>query len=276
MSKRPALGKGLSAIIDVAKPKAVPAPAAESGPRAVELPFDKVVPNRHQARRAFDDASLAELAESIKRAGIIQPLAVRPLGDGSGRFELIAGERRFRAASLAGLKTVPAVVIETDEVGLSVLSLIENVQRENLNPIDEAEGLQALLDHFSLTQEDIAARLGKSRSAVANSVRLLQLPEKVKNAVAAGELSAGHARALLALQETAAILGAFYDVVAKGLSVRQTEALAARGAKRRTARAKTPGVKDPNLNDYLSRLSEHYGTKVTLAGGKEKGKVEIH
>ncbi len=291
------LGKGLSALIGPAgagdakkMAEGASATARETakaeepaGRRVVELPLAKIVPNRFQARKSFDDASIAELAASIRENGILQPLAVRPLPGDAAKYELIAGERRFRAAAAAGLAQVPVLVFDADDQDLSVLSLVENLQRENLNPIDEAEGLQALADHFAFTQELIADRVGKSRSAVANALRLLGLPELVKNALAAGEITAGHARALLALGEADEILSAFGDVVGAGMSVRETERHVKRlldVAKKLRARPKpaTTGddKSDPNMDDLLRRLRERFATRLLMSGNDAKGRIEIH
>jgi len=283
MSKRPALGKGLSALIGDDKAREGRAAALAARPawedlgRAVrDVPLGRIVPNRFQARKIFDADSLGSLADSIRRAGIIQPLVVRPLKDGSGRFELITGERRFRAAGKAGLKTVPVIVLEANDEELSVLSLIENIQREDLNPIDEAEGLRSLIDNFGLTQEEVARRIGMSRSAVANALRLLALPGPVKDALAAGKISAGHARALLSLGDAEAMIAACARVIAESLSVRQAERMAARSAKARKAGGAGASPPDPDLEAHLRALSERLGTKVTLSGGGDKGKVEVH
>ncbi|MCL4234611.1 MAG: ParB/RepB/Spo0J family partition protein [Deltaproteobacteria bacterium] len=291
------LGKGLSALIGPAgvgdAKKAVDAPSAPAreaakvdepvGRRVVELPLAKIVPNRFQARKSFDESSIAELANSIRENGILQPLAVRPLPGDAAKYELIAGERRFRAAAAAGLREVPVLVFDADDQDLSVLSLVENLQRENLNPIDEAEGLQALVDHFAFTQEIIADRVGKSRSAVANALRLLGLPELVKNALAAGEITAGHARALLPLGEADEILSAFSDVVGAGMSVRETERHVKRlleAAKKLRARPRpSPQIgekSDPNMEDLLRRLRERFATRLQMSGNEAKGRIEIH
>src|SRR6266496_6863747 len=217
MEKRPALGKGLSALIpDLPEPR----PGA-----TLETDIDRLAPNEFQPRGHVDEARLQELAQSIKTNGVIQPIVVRRIGD---RFQIIAGERRWRAAKLAGLLRVPIVVRDVapgQEQSLLEMALIENIQRENLNPIEEALAYRRLADDFHLTQEAIAAAVGKDRATVANFVRLLKLPEEVRNDVASGTLSTGHARALLALASETDQRGAARDVNARSLSVRETESL---------------------------------------------------
>ncbi len=289
MSKRKALGKGLSALIGEAKdadkaPGISPLDAAQSGDKRVrEIPVEKIAPNPYQARKAFKESALNELVDSIRQSGILQPLAVRPMKDGSGRFELIAGERRLRAAKKAGLKTVPVIARDVGDREMSVLSLVENLQREDLNPIDEAEGYRRLIAEFKLTQEDAASRVGKSRSAVANVLRLLALPEMVQKALSAAVISEGHGRALLSLAREDEIISAFGDVVHERMTVRETERhvkkiLQAQKKLREGAVAGgESGVKtDPNLKHLLGSLSERLGTKVKLSGSNKRGKVEIH
>src|SRR3954470_20722303 len=217
MEKRPALGKGLSALIPD-----LPEPARAS---AVEADIDRLEPNDFQPRSYVDDARLQELAQSIRANGIIQPIVVRRTGD---RFQIIAGERRWRAAKLAGLLRVPIVVRDVapgHERSLLEMALIENIQREDLNPIEEALAYRRLADEFQLTQEAIAAAVGKDRASVANTLRLLRLPQEVRAEVAGGRLSMGHARALLSLTDPADLLRTARDVIARGLSVRETETL---------------------------------------------------
>ncbi len=219
LERRPALGKGLSALIPDA-----PEPVRTG---TMEVDVDLLSPNDHQPRLTMDDARLEELAQSIKANGIIQPILVRR--DGAA-YRIIAGERRWRAAQRAGLQRVPVIVrdVSQGDKQLLELALIENLQRENLNPVDEALAYQRLADEFSLTQDQIAAAVGKDRSSVANFMRLLKLPEEIRGDLAAGVLSTGHARALLPLSDAAAQRQAAREVISRGLSVRETEALAKR------------------------------------------------
>src|SRR5438874_2635649 len=217
MEKRPALGKGLSALIPDLPP---PRPSA-----TVETDIDRLAPNEFQPRGHVDEARLQELAQSIKTNGVIQPIVVRRMGD---RFQIIAGERRWRAAKLAGLLRVPIAIRDVapgQEQTLLQMALIENIQRENLNPIEEALGYRRLAQEFQLKQEDIATAVGKDRASVANYLRLLKLPEEVRSEVAGGRLSMGHARAILSLADEAQQRSTARDVIARSLSVRETESL---------------------------------------------------
>ena len=269
MDKRPALGKGLSALIPDASP------AVASG--ALDVDIDRLTPNELQPRMQFDDEKLEELARSIKAKGIIQPILVRPV---SGGYRIIAGERRWRAAQRAGLLKVPVVVRDVGEGAdqqLIELALIENVQRENLNPVDEAVAYQRLADQFSLTQEQIAAAVGKDRSSVANFIRLLKLPEEVRADLAAGTLSMGHARTLLALPDPAAQRHAAREVIARSLSVRDTEAL----VKRLASPAPPPASRvEPAAPDVHTRAAEEkmrfaLGAKVRIVRKATGGAIEI-
>jgi ParB family transcriptional regulator, chromosome partitioning protein len=259
------LGRGLGALIS----------AAESPTEAAEqtVAIDRIVPNRLQPRRVFDEGKIAELAASIRQQGVIQPLVVRR--DGSGDYELIAGERRLRAARQAGLSEVPVVIREAADDAALELALIENLQREDLNAIEEAEAYRKLSEEFGLSQEQIADKMGKSRPAVANALRLLGLPKPVRDDVAAGRLPAGQARALLGLGSEAAIVAAAREVIAKGLTARATEKLAARlktgGRKRR------PAEMDADVRALVERIQRSLGTKVSFvqAKGKQRGKIEI-
>ena len=252
LERRPALGKGLSALIPDA-----PEPA-RSGP--IEVDIDLLAPNQQQPRLNMDDAKLEELAASIKANGIIQPILVRRTGNS---YRIIAGERRWRAAQKAGLQRVPVVVrdVADGDKQLLELALIENLQREGLNPVDEALAYQRLADEFSLTQEQIAAAVGKDRSSVANFMRLLKLPEEVRGDLASGALSTGHARALLALPRSQQAQAAA-KVAERGLSVRETERLVKRLLAGTTQQ--TPRRTDPDIERLERDLSERLGAKVEV------------
>ncbi len=264
-SKKPSgLGRGLGALLG---DEALKSEAAGS----LYVDISQVESYSAQPRKYFDEAALAELAESIRLHGIIQPLTVRKLA--SGYYQIIAGERRWRAARLAGLREVPVVVVEADDRKAAELAMIENLQREDLNPMEEAAGFQVLIDTYHMTQEEAAAQVGKSRSAVANALRLLSLSAPVAKLVQEGKLSAGHARALVplspALQERAA-----EAVVSGGLSVRQTEAL----VKRLSAEKKEPKPA-PEGPDYTAEaqkdLSSRLGRGVRIVTGRKKGRIEL-
>lgn len=220
-NKRPALGRGLGALLPSAP---APTPPTQRGLLTVDI--GQVHPERQQPRRHFDQHALAELAQSIRSMGLIQPLLVRRLTDGG--FSIIAGERRWRAAHDAGLSQVPVIVKEVSDVEAFEVALIENIQRQDLNPIEEADAYHRLLDEYKLTQEDVARRVGKERSTIANSLRLLRLPPPLKDQVAAGALSVGHAKVLLALPDVEEMERAAEEIVARRLSVRDAEKLVAR------------------------------------------------
>lgn len=265
MEKRPALGKGLSALIP-------DAPEPTLGP--LEVDVDRLAPNRFQPRAHVDDARLEELARSIKSNGMIQPIVVRRTGD---RFQIIAGERRWRAAQKAGLLRVPVVVRDVptgQERSLLEMALIENIQRENLNPIDEALAYRRLTDEFHLKQEDIAAAVGKDRASVANFLRLLKLPDEVRADVAAGTLSMGHARALLALGDEADQCRVARDVIARHLSVRETESLVKKIAEGPKRSADPPAV-DVHTRAAEDRLRLALGTRVRIIRQGTRGRIEI-
>jgi ParB family chromosome partitioning protein len=267
MEKRPALGKGLSALIPDA-----PAPPASA---PLEVDIDRLSPNRLQPRADFDSARLDGLAESIRSSGVIQPIVVRREGD---RYRIIAGERRWRAAQKAGLLRVPVVVkdiAEGDDRPLLEMALIENVQRENLNPIDEALAYQRLAEEFRLTQDRIAAAVGKDRTTVANALRLLKLPTEVRADVAAGVLSMGHARALLALASEADQRNLAREVVSRGLSVRETEALARRSAEGPRKKRADPPPPDIHTRAAQETLRLALGTRVRIVRRGSAGRIEI-
>ena len=237
------------------------------------LPISKVEPRMEQPRMQFDEEALQELADSISRYGLIQPITARKLD--SGYYQIIAGERRWRAARLAGLTEVPVRVIEADDRRTAELALVENLQREDLNPIEEAKGYRALIEEYGLTQEETAKSVGKSRPTVANAMRLLSLCPQVLAMVEKGELSAGHARALVPVLDAKLQLAAAQEVMAKSLSVRQTEQLAARLLRP----PKKKKERDPLAVDYAAeaarRLSEKLGRKVRLVDGKKIGRIEL-
>lgn len=267
MATRKGLGKGLGALIEDFNDQ----PAGADG-GAVRLPLQKIEPNPLQPRKTFDPEELDSLAESIRMHGIIQPLTVRKLP--SGFYQIIAGERRWRAARLAGLYEVPVVVIEADDKKAMELALIENLQRSDLNPIEEALGYQELMGTYEMTQEQVAARVGKSRPAVANALRLLSLSPSVLELVRAGSLSAGHARALLPVKDESQQFSIAQKVMALGLSVRQTEALC-----KRLCKQAQPIKEQPPQVDYLAEcekeLTAGLGRKVRIISGKRKGRIEL-
>ena len=260
------LGKGLGALLGDA------ALRTDTSENLQSLPISQVECNADQPRKRFDDTALDELADSIREHGILQPLTVRRLG--TGYYQIVAGERRWRAARLAGLTEVPAIVIEADDRKATELALIENLQREDLDPLEEAEGYKKLMDSYHMTQEDVANRVGKSRSAVANALRLLGLCPEVRALVEAGKLSGGHARALLPLNATQQKKAA-QTVIDESLSVRQTEAL----VKKLTAKPRTKKETDADAINYTklaaSELTTKLGRGCRIVPGRKKGKIEL-
>ena len=261
--KRPALGRGLSALIPDA---AVPA----ANERGLDVDSDLLRPNQFQPRTTMDDAKIEELARSIRANGIIQPIVVRRM---EGGYEIVAGERRWRAAQRAGLLKVPIVVRDIPDERLLAVALIENIQREDLNPIEEAHAYRRLADEYQLTQEQIADAVGKDRSSIANYVRLLKLPQEVRANVGSGALSMGHARALLGLPDEATQLRVARDVVAKSLSVRETEALVKKATQ--PVPLKPPVEKDVHTRAAEERLRFALGTRVRIARRRKGGQIEI-
>lgn len=259
------LGTGLGALLgsDV---------LTEAEGKQMTLPIAKVEPNVSQPRAYFDEVALTELAESIKQHGMIQPITVRKLE--SGYYQIIAGERRWRAARMAGLEEVPVSIIQADDRMAAELALVENLQRADLNPIEEALGYRSLMEDFELTQEEVAQSVGKSRPAISDSLRLLALPQEVLELVLAGQLTAGHARALLAIEDDAVKIEAARLIVKKGMSVRQTEALAVSLGKNKEKETQKPaGI------DYLAlaakQLESSLGRRVRMTEGRHGGKIEI-
>ena len=269
MAKPSGLGKGLGALLGDEYTRAASSTAST-------LPISQIENYAGQPRKYFDEESLAELAESIAEHGVIQPLTVRKLS--SGYYQIIAGERRWRAARMAGLKEVPVVVIEADDRTAMELAMVENLQREDLNPMEEAEGYKALMDQYGMTQEQAAGRVGKSRSAVANALRLLNLSPAVRKLVEENKLSAGHARALLPLSQRDQEKTA-QTIVSTGLSVRQTEMLVKRLQSAQEEPEEAPSPAQPAEVDYVTEaerdLSQRMGRACRITQGKKKGRIEI-
>ncbi len=265
MTKKPALGKGIGALLSSA--------TQEGGRKYFLCPIEELRPHAKQPRKTFDDARLEELAASIREKGIIQPLVIRRQGE---HYQIIAGERRWRAAQKAGLREVPVVIQDVSEDWALEMALIENIQREDLNPLEEADAYRNLIDTFQLTQEVVAKRVGKDRSTVANSLRLLRLPDKVRDDLGQGRLSMGHARALLALEEEDDILEARDQVLTRKLSVRDTEALVKK-IKKFGSQPRTKGKKaaDPEITHLADRLKQALGTQVKIQSKGKGGKIEI-
>lgn len=266
-TKETGLGRGLNALLGSPE-------IQDQGDGAVSLPISQVEPGLNQPRKRFDPETLAELADSIRIHGIIQPLTVRRLS--TGYYQIIAGERRWRAAKDAGLREVPVVIIEADDKKVMEIGLIENLQREDLNPVEEARGYQTLMEEYGLTQEQVAQQMGKSRPAITNTLRLLALPEDLLELVAQDQLSAGHARALLAAPTPALQRAAAKRVIAERLSVRQTEALIKTLQKepKKTQRA----ADDPialYLGEVEKTLSGQLGRKVTITAKGDKGRIQL-
>ena len=287
MSK-PALGRGLGALLGgmpAPAPAAPPHRGSASAPEGAglafvqQIPLHAVQPCSFQPRKDFPEESLRELADSIREQGIVQPLVVRRRGEG---YELIAGERRWRAAQLAGLAEVPVIVREADDRAALELALIENLQRENLNPIEESHGFAQLIEQFQLTQEQAAARVGKSRVAVANALRLLKLDPEVQIYVRDGRLSVGHAKAILGLENAEEQRLAADRVLRQGLNVRQTEELIAHwrppagGTPAAGHRVASVAAGDPHLQQIQQRLQERLGTRVNLRYRQGKGALQVH
>ena len=260
--KQSGLGKGLGALMLEN--------SIDDGVSTNTLPLNDIIPNREQPRKTFDEAALEELAQSIRQHGVLQPLLVRPLP--SGGYQLVAGERRWRASRIAKLEEVPVIIKELSDTEAMELAIIENLQREDLNPIEEAEGLQVLIDKCGFTQEEIANSVGKSRPAIANSLRLLKLPEDVREMTKNGEISAGHARALLAFESTALMQEVAEKIVSQKLTVRDVEKMA---KSPRTAVQRTRKRRDSFYDEVEISLSDALGRKVTVKNAGKKGTIEI-
>lgn len=262
MQKRNTLGRGLASLIpEASKPSDAESPrAALAAGAVVQIPIEEITANPMQPRRYFDDAALAELAESIEEQGVIQPILLRPI---EGGYQIVAGERRYRASCKAGLRSVPAIIRRLDQAQTLEIALIENIQREDLNPVEEAEAYRSLIDQFGYTQEALARRVGKDRSTVSNTLRLLKLSPEVLDALSRGAISMGHGRALLGLKDADTVRDVFTKVVSEGLSVRQTEEEVRRATSERPKRRATKELPDTMVT-LQDRLARHLGTRVKL------------
>ncbi|WP_372994829.1 ParB/RepB/Spo0J family partition protein [Lutispora sp.] len=260
MMAKKALGKGLSALIP-------DNPEVDDESSILQLKITDIEANENQPRRKFDEEALTSLAESIKEHGIVQPIVVRREGTG---YQIVAGERRWRAARIAGLKMVPVVVKDYSDSQVLEIALIENLQREDLNPVEEANAYKVLMEEHSLSQDEIGKRIGKSRSAITNSLRLLNLPSQIIEYLVSGKLTAGHARALLAFQDDNKKIEVANRIINENLNVRQVEKLA-----KEKQRIKKPKTKSAEICDIEERLRNILGTKVTITHSKKKGKIEI-
>jgi ParB family chromosome partitioning protein len=260
--ERRGLGKGLEALI----------PPAPGGAGVTEVEVDKIVPNPRQPRQALDPEALQELATSIQEQGLVQPLVVTEV---EGGYQLLVGERRWRAARLAGLEMVPVVIREATAQQMVELALVENLQREDLNPLETATAYQQLVEEFGMTQQGVADKVGKNRVTVTNTLRLLKLPDEVKNSLLSNEISEGHARAMLRLTGDSAQLQVLEAIINKGLSVRQTEELVRRMAEEPRTKPKPP-QKSPELRALEDKFRQALGTKVSLAQGSKGGRLVIY
>lgn len=262
------LGKGLEALISSTN-------ALEEAKNSVlEIKINEIDPNSQQPRKVFDQERLDALSESIKEHGVVQPIIVKTDGP---RYVIVAGERRWRAAKLAGLKTIPVIIKDISSREVMEIALIENLQREDLNPVEEAEAYQKLIDEYSLTQEEVAKVVGKSRAAVANSVRLLNLTNEIKDMISDGRLTSGHARTLITISDQQKQISLANQIVEKGLNVREAEKLTAHEANKGNKKQKPKAVNKETAEMYNleEKLRTVYGTKVNLLKGKEKGKITI-
>ena len=263
MSKR-GLGRGLEALIPIVE---------KDEENVQEIDIKKIVVNEKQPRRGFDESKLEELADSMKQHGVLQPVILRKKGN---KYELVAGERRWRAAAKAGIEKIPAIVRELNDSDVMEIALIENLQREDLNPIEEAMAYKSLMDDFGLTQEELSKRVGKSRSQIANTVRLLNLDKEIQDLVYENKLTAGHARALLSIQDSKERLKLANMISKEALSVRQTEQLVKKLVDERSkAKKHKPKEINPVIIDVTERLQRTLGTRVKIKGNEKRGKIEI-
>ena len=285
-TERRGLGRGLGELFQRTEPQAISTPpngqvVAEplapvpDGSYFADLPLDSISPNPRQPRTVFDEESMNELVESVREVGMLQPVVVRPLG--GAKFELVMGERRWRAAQQAGLVKIPAIVRETADHDLLRDALLENLHRTQLNPLEEAAAYQQMLEDFGCTQEELANRIKRSRPQISNTIRLLRLPPTVQRRIAAGVISAGHAKALLAIEDPAGQERLAQRVVAEGLSVRAVEELVMLGehSERAPREKRQPKMVAPKVKDLANRLSDHFETRVKVDLGRTKGKIVI-
>jgi ParB family transcriptional regulator, chromosome partitioning protein len=285
-TERRGLGRGLGELFQRTEPQPIPASSngetqaatlapVPDGSYFTELPLDSISPNPRQPRTVFDEEAMSELVESIREVGMLQPIVVRPMG--GAKFELVMGERRWRAAQNAGVETIPAIVRETADHQLLRDALLENLHRAQLNPLEEAAAYQQMLEDFGCTQEELASRIKRSRPQISNTIRLLRLPPTVQRRIAAGVISAGHARALLAIEDPAIQERLTQRIVAEGLSVRAVEELVTVGEpeERAPRRARQSKLVAPKVKDLADRLSDHFETRVRVDLGRTKGKIVI-
>ena len=266
------LGKGLGALLSESEQAIVETQASSAV--LMDVDIDQIVPNPNQARKVFDEEGLKALAASIRLYGVVQPILLRKLPE--GEYMLIAGERRWRAARIAGLSKMPAILCALDDRAQTEISLIENLQRQNLNPIEEAMGINFLMEEYELTQQQVAERLSRSRPAITNALRLLQLPRTVQKLVADGSLSAGHARALVTLDNPELQMKVAERIIQEGLSVRQTETLLKALTQTQVTTHKRAELDMPvELVELENRLSRRFGTKVRIKGNLMKGRIEL-
>lgn len=270
--KRTALGQGLNALLPIEEPTHTPASQQDN---IRYVPIDALIPNPYQPRRMFAEESLADLSHSIKEMGVIQPLIVRAAHD--GKFEIVAGERRWRAATMAGFTTIPVMLRELTDAESLEIALIENLQRENLNPLDTAEAYDMLVEKFSYTHEELAKRIGKDRTSITNHLRLLKLPDPVKQYVREDRLTMGHARTLLALDHVPTVLNLSQRVVRRRLSVRELERIVQNFKKKQEQASSRPQTRNQQASPLEIGLSRHLATRVAVRQkGDGSGKVEIH
>ena len=264
MKKKGGLGKGLDAIFMEN--------TTENGNDTVVLALEEITPNREQPRKEFDEEKIAELADSIRQHGVLQPLLVRPMV--TGGYQIVAGERRFRAARMAGLHEVPVVVRELEDAQVTELALIENLQREDLTPMEEAMGYQSLMEQYGLTQEQVAETVGKSRPAIANALRLLQLPEEIRELLELGKITAGHARALLSFPDEESRMQAAKLAAEQGITVRELEKMAQKAGQPKKEKPRS-SQRSTYFDEVELSLHEYLGRRVKVAGSRKKGTLQI-